>query len=48
MMLYDLSDVAEGDAVDALVARCLEDDRTAYANIHTARFGCFLCRIERG
>ena len=46
MMLYDLSDVAEGDEIEPLVKRCVGDERTSYANIHTARFGCFLCRVE--
>jgi hypothetical protein len=45
-MIYDLSDVASGEDIDALIERCLGDARTRYANIHTARFGCFLCRVE--
>ena len=27
-----------------LLERCLADPRTRYANIHTGRPGCFLCR----
>lgn len=47
-MVYDVSDVAVGNDVEPLVERCLADGRTRYANIHTARFGCFLCRVEAG
>jgi hypothetical protein len=47
MCLYDLGDVWDGGQVDALPDRCLTDRRTDYVNIHTARPGCFLCRVER-
>jgi hypothetical protein len=46
MMIYDLSDVAAGAKVDPLIERCVSDPRTSYANIHTAQYGCFLCRVE--
>jgi hypothetical protein len=46
-MLYDLSDAIPGAEADALIERALGDARTQYANIHTARFGCYLCRVER-
>jgi len=46
-MIYPLSDVAPGREVDALIERNLDDARTHYLNLHTARYGCFLCRIER-
>jgi hypothetical protein len=46
MMIYDLSDVAPGAEVDPLIERSLSDPRTRYANIHTAQYGCFLCRVE--
>lgn len=46
-MLYDLSDVAPGRDVDGLIERGLGDARTRYLNLHTARFGCYLCRVER-
>jgi hypothetical protein len=45
-LLYDLNDVTTGDRLAPLLARCLADPRTAYANIHTGRPGCFLCRAE--
>ncbi|MGE5146586.1 MAG: DUF1203 domain-containing protein [Candidatus Eiseniibacteriota bacterium] len=45
-LIYELSDVAPGAEVDPLIERCLADDRTQFLNLHTARFGCFLCRVE--
>ena len=45
--LYDLGDVRDGREIDALLARALADRRTDFVNIHTARPGCFLCRVER-
>ncbi len=45
-MIYDVSDAVPGAEVDGLLERALGDARTRYANIHTARFGCFLCRVE--
>ncbi len=47
MCLYDLGHVSEGDAVDDALARAIADDRTAFVNIHTAKPGCLLCRVER-
>ncbi len=47
MCLYDLGDVGEGAVVDTLLQRALDDPRTAFVNIHTARPGCLLCRVER-
>lgn len=47
MCLYDLGQVAEGAAVEAPLARALADARTSFVNIHTARPGCLLCRVER-
>ena len=46
-LLYDLNDTVTGDRLEALLARCLADERTRFANIHTGRPGCFLCRIEQ-
>ncbi|HLY55180.1 MAG TPA: DUF1203 domain-containing protein [Stellaceae bacterium] len=46
-LLYDLNDTTTGDRLGALVRRCLEDQRTAFVNVHTGRPGCFLCRVER-
>jgi len=46
-LLYDLNDATTGDRLEALLARCFADERTRFANIHTGRPGCFLCRVER-
>ena len=46
-ILYDLNDTTTGDRLEALLARCFADERTRFANIHTGRPGCFLCRVER-
>jgi Protein of unknown function (DUF1203) len=46
-MLYDLNDTVTGDRLETLLARCFADERTCFANIHTGRPGCFLCRVER-
>jgi hypothetical protein len=47
MCLYDLGHVAQGDTIDAALANALSDERTAFVNIHTAKPGCMLCRVER-
>jgi hypothetical protein len=47
MCLYDLGQVSDGDAVDSPLARAIDDDRTAFVNIHTAKPGCLLCQVER-
>ena len=46
-VLYDLGQVAEGPDADAPLARALADPRTSFVNIHTAKPGCLLCRVER-
>ena len=45
--IYDLGQVCTGAEVDAPLARALDDPRTAFVNIHTARPGCMLSRVER-
>jgi hypothetical protein len=45
--LYDLGHVCAGADVDLPLARALGDPRTAFVNIHTARPGCLLSRVER-
>jgi hypothetical protein len=45
--VYDLGQVCAGRDVDAPLARALDDSRTAFVNIHTARPGCLLSRVER-
>ncbi len=41
-------DVVEGRDVETLVARFFDDDRVDYLHVHSARPGCYLCRIDRG
>ena len=45
--LYDLGQVCAGTEVDEPLDRALADPRTAFVNIHTARPGCLLARVER-
>lgn len=45
--LYDLGQVCPGAEVDAPLERALADPRTAFVNVHTARPGCLLSRVER-
>lgn len=47
LCLYDLGHVCEGPAAAAPLARALEDPRTRFVNIHTARPGCLLTAVER-
>lgn len=44
--LYDLGHVCAGDVVDAPLDRALDDRRTAFVNIHTARPGCLLTLVQ--
>jgi hypothetical protein len=46
--LYDLGQVCAGRDVDDPLTRALADPRTAFVNIHTARPGCWLARVEPG
>ena len=45
--IYDLGQVCPGEEVDAPLERALGDPRTAFVNVHTARPGCLLSRVER-
>lgn len=47
MCLYDLGQVCEGKEAAAPLMRALEDPRTRFVNIHTARPGCLLAAVER-
>ncbi len=47
MCLYDLGQVCAGEEVSAPLMRALEDPRTRFVNIHTARPGCWLAGVER-
>ena len=45
--IYDLGQVCTGADADAPLERALTDPRTAFVNVHTARPGCLLSRVER-
>lgn len=45
--LYDLGHVSPGADLDVPLGRALDDSRTAFLSMHTARPGCMLCQIER-
>jgi hypothetical protein len=45
--IYDLGHVCPGNDIDAPLERALSDSRTNFVNIHTARPGCLLSRVER-
>ena len=45
--VYDLGHVCDGDAVEAPLRRALDDGRTAFVNVHTARPGCLLATVVR-
>ncbi|MDQ2803758.1 MAG: DUF1203 domain-containing protein [Pseudomonadota bacterium] len=47
MCLYELGQVSDGADVDEPLRRALDDPRTAFVNVHTAKPGCMLCRVER-
>ena len=42
------AEVAEGVALEALIARFLSDPAVDFLHVHNARRGCYACRIERG
>lgn len=41
------ADLVDGHAIETVIARFLEDPRTAYLHAHYARRGCYAARIER-
>jgi hypothetical protein len=47
MCLYDLGVVVPGTEAEAALRDRLADPRIAFVNIHTARPGCWLTRVER-
>ncbi|CAH0224355.1 DUF1203 domain-containing protein [Roseomonas sp. CECT 9278] len=47
MCLYDLGVVVPGEEAEAALRTRIDDPRVAYVNIHTARPGCWLTRVER-
>jgi hypothetical protein len=46
-VIYDLGHVCAGADIDMPLDHALGDDRTQFVNVHTARPGCLLCRVER-
>ena len=44
--IYDLGQVCAGADVDTPLQRAIDDPRTAFVNVHTARPGCLLARVE--
>ncbi|MBB5690681.1 DUF1203 domain-containing protein [Roseomonas alkaliterrae] len=47
MCLYDLGVVLPGEAAEAALRERIADPRVAFVNIHTARPGCWLTRVEK-
>lgn len=47
LCLYDLGQVCAGADVDTPLQTALDDARTAFVNIHTARPGCLLTHVAR-
>ena len=45
--IYDLGHAGDGNAMDNPLMRALDDRRTVFVNIHTAKPGCMLCVVER-
>lgn len=44
--LYDLGKVAEDKDVEVPLRRAVADPCTRFVNVHTAKPGCMLCRVE--
>ncbi len=45
--IYDLGHAGDGNTIDDPLMRALDDPRTAFVSIHTAKPGCMLCQVER-
>ena len=45
--LYDLGHVCAGTEVEGPLRAALADPRTRFVNLHTAKPGCWLARVER-
>lgn len=45
--IYDLGQVCAGGDVQAPLAAAFADERTMFVNVHKARPGCLLARVER-
>ena len=48
LCLYDLGVVLDGQGAEPALRERLADKRVAFVNIHTARPGCWLARVEKG
>ena len=44
---YEASEIVEGEDAEPVIRRMLEDPKNAYLQVRTARYGCFLCKVER-
>lgn len=47
MCLYDLGVVVPGEGAETALRERIADPRVAFVNIHTARPGCWLARVEK-
>jgi hypothetical protein len=45
--MMSAADVADGAQLEAVIARLLGDDGTAYLHVHFAKPGCYAARVER-
>jgi hypothetical protein len=41
------ADVADGTAVEPVIARMFGNDKVAYLHLHYARQGCYAARVDR-
>lgn len=41
------ADVADGTAVEPVIARMFDNDKVAYLHLHYARQGCYAARVDR-
>jgi len=41
------AEVAEGTALEPLIARFFADPEVGYLHVHNARRGCYACRVDR-
>ncbi|SEE46475.1 Protein of unknown function [Rhizobiales bacterium GAS188] len=47
MMIYDANELVDGKACEGTLQTLLAREDIAYINVHTAKAGCMLCRVER-
>jgi hypothetical protein len=41
------ADLADGDGVEAMIVRLLEDPEASYLHLHNAKPGCYMARVTR-